>query len=143
MNPIYHHRNLLLKGFLQTPLLINQPIGKRISMMDISMGIHDFPTLGVSSRFSANSGRMRRPKMAEPPENWGGQVISYGTFCSFTRDNGEPQVSTVSTSVCLVLYTSTQTPKSSAAEPGISGDLIQHGSCHLKHPLDQKKITEF
>ena len=28
VNPIYHHRNLLLKGFLQTPLLINQPMGK-------------------------------------------------------------------------------------------------------------------
>ena len=25
---IYHHRNLSLKGFLQTPLLINQPVGK-------------------------------------------------------------------------------------------------------------------
>ena len=24
---IYHHRNLLLKGFLQPPLLINQPVG--------------------------------------------------------------------------------------------------------------------
>ena len=28
VNPIYHHRNLLLKGFLQAPLLINQPMGK-------------------------------------------------------------------------------------------------------------------
>ena len=25
---IYHHRNLLFKGFLQTHLLINQPVGK-------------------------------------------------------------------------------------------------------------------
>ena len=25
---IYHHRNLLLKGFLQIPLLINQQMGK-------------------------------------------------------------------------------------------------------------------
>ena len=31
VNPIYHHFQkiyLLLKGFLQTPLLINQPMGK-------------------------------------------------------------------------------------------------------------------
>ena len=76
--------------------------------------------------------------MAEPPENWANSFPMGPSVHSPGKMERNPGVHGFH-SVCLVLYTSTQTPKSSAAEPGISGDLIQHGSCHLKHPLDQKK----
>ena len=39
VNTIYHHRNLLLKGVLQPPLLINQPMGK--GHLCFPLSLHD------------------------------------------------------------------------------------------------------